>query len=327
MTCNVVNIAHPSDEGKIIPTRGLRQGDPISPYLLLLCAEGLTAMLRKEECEGMISGVSVCRGAPRISHLFVDDCIIFGKACIEESNRVLKVLVDYEKESGQKLNKKKVSLFFIRNTSKEIREEIKGRFGSQIIQKQERYFGLPTLVWKGKKKAFSRIKDQVGRRIVGWKGNLLSNAGCEILIKAMAQATSTYTMSCFRLPDSLCYELNSLVCQFWWGQKEKERKMAWISWGKLCQPKSEGGMGFKDLKAFNLALLAKQGWRLSKNSDSLTHRVFKAKYFAGSSFLEAQVGKKPSYVWRSIMAAKETVEKGSRWCVGNGRTVEIWRDR
>ena len=86
-------------------------------------------------------------------------------------------------------------------------------------------------------------------------------------------------------------------------------------------------MGFKDLKAFNLALLAKQGWRLSKNSDSLTYRVFKAKYFAGSSFLEAQVGKKPSYVWRIIMAAKETVEKGSRWCVGNGRTVEIWRDR
>ena len=171
MTCNVVNIAHPSDEGKIIPTRGLRQGDPILPYLLLLCVEGLIAMLRKEECEGMISGVSVCRGAPRISHLFADDCIIFGKACIEESNRVLKVLVDYEKELGQKLNKEKMSLFFIRNTSKEIREEIKGRFGSQIIQKQERYLGLPTLVWKGKKKAFSRIKDQVGRRIAGWKGN------------------------------------------------------------------------------------------------------------------------------------------------------------
>ena len=103
--------------------------------------------------------------------------------------------------------------------------------------------------------------------------------------------------------------------------------MAWISWEKLCQPKSEGGMGFKDLKAFNLALLAKQGWRLSKNTNSLTHRVFKAKYFAGCSFLEAQIGKKPSYVWISIMAAKEIVEKGSRWCIGNGKSVEIWRDR
>ena len=86
-------------KGKIIPTTGLRQGDPISPYLFLLCAEGLTTMLRKEECEGMISGVSVCRGAPRISHLLsADDYIIFGKACIEEGNRVLKVLANYEKE-------------------------------------------------------------------------------------------------------------------------------------------------------------------------------------------------------------------------------------
>ena len=56
-------------------------------------------------------------------------------------------------------------------------------------------------------------------------------------------------------------------------------------------------MGFKDLKAFNLALLAKQGWRLNQNPDLLTYRVFKAKYFAGCSFMEAQVGKKPSYVW------------------------------
>ena len=86
-------------------------------------------------------------------------------------------------------------------------------------------------------------------------------------------------------------------------------------------------MGFKDLKAFNLALLAKQGWRLNQNPDLLTHRVFKAKYFAGCSFMEAQVGKKPSYVWRSLMAARETVERGSRWCIGNGRKVKIWHDR
>lgn len=102
-------------KGKIIPTRGLRQGDPISPYLFLLCAEGLIATLRKEESEGMISGVSVCRGALQISHLlFTDDYIIFGKASIDEGNKVRKVLTDYEKESDQKLNKEKTSLFFSR---------------------------------------------------------------------------------------------------------------------------------------------------------------------------------------------------------------------
>lgn len=94
---------------------------------------------------------------------------------------------------------------------------------------------------------------------MGWKGKLLSCVGREILIKAVAQATPTYTMSCFKLPDSLCKELNSMMGNFWWGKKDKERKMAWVTWEKLCTPKEEGGMGFRDLRAFNLALLAKQG--------------------------------------------------------------------
>ena len=243
------------------------------------------------------------------------------------SNRVLKVLDDYERESGQKLNREKTSLFFSKNTDKEIQEEIKNNFSAQIIHKHERYLGLPTLVGRGKKKAFNWIKDQVGRKITGWKGELLSNAGKEVLIKAIAQATTTYTMSCFKLSDFLCRELNSIVSQFWWGQKNNERKMTWISWENMCTPKVEGETGFKDLKAFNLALLAKQGWRISQNPDSLTHKVFKARYFAKGSFMDAQVGKKQSYVWRSIMVAKETIKVGSKWIIGNGRKVNIWCDR
>ena len=149
---------------------------------------------------------------------------------------------------------------------------------------------MPPLVGKGKRKDFNKIENQVGRKIVGWKGKLLSNAGREILIKVVAQATPTYMMSCFKLPNTLCKELNAMMSKFWWGQKEKERKMAWVSWEKMCKPKSEGGMGFKDLKAFNLALLAKQGWRIHQNPSSITHKILKAKYFARSTFMEANLG-------------------------------------
>ena len=217
-------------KGKIKPSRGLRQGDPISLYLFLLCSKGLSAMLKRKEREGNIKGVSVCRGAPQLSHLlFVDDSIIFCRARIDVGLRVMKVLSDYEHESGQKLNMEKTSLFFSRNTNNDMKEAIKELFGAQIIQQHEKYLGLLPLVGQGKKKAFNRIKDQVGRKIANWKGKLLSNAGCEILIKVVAQATPTYTMGCFNLPDSLCKELNSMVNNFWWGQKDKERKLAWVS--------------------------------------------------------------------------------------------------
>lgn len=139
---------------------------------------------------------------------------------------------------------------------------------------------------------------------MGWKDKLLSNAGREILIKAVAQATPAYTMSVFKFSDSLWKDLNSMMGNFWWGQKENERKLAWVSWEKLCTPKFEGGMGFRDLKVFNLALLAKQGWRILENPRSLVHRVYKAKYFVKVPFLQAQLGKRPSYAWRSMLAAK-----------------------
>ena len=116
-------------KGKIIPTRGLCQGDPISPYLFPLCAEGLIVMLQRDEREGLISGISMCRGAPKISHLlFANNYIIFGEASVREGNRFLKVLDDYERESGQKLNREKMLLFFSKNTRKEIQEEIKKSF-------------------------------------------------------------------------------------------------------------------------------------------------------------------------------------------------------
>lgn len=158
---------------------------------------------------------------------------------------------------------------------------------------------------------------------------MLSKVGKEILIKEVAQAVPNYTMSCFKLPDSICDELTSMVRDFWWGQKNEETKMAWVSWGKLCVPKSQGGLGFKLLKEFNLALLAKQGWKLQTESNFLAHQVLKAKYFPESDFVNASLGRRPSYLWRSIMAAQHIVRSGLSlsWRVSNGHNIQIWLDK
>ena len=161
-----------------------------------------------------------------------------------ECSKIWKILREYEMASGQKMNREKTSLFFNKNTTMEAQDSIKGK-NIPVIKQHEQYLGLPSLVSKGKKKAFNKIKDQVGKKIAGWKGKLISCAGRETLIKAVAQATPTYSISCFKLPDSLCKELKALISRFWWGQKKDERKLPWIAWDKLRRPKTDGGWDSK----------------------------------------------------------------------------------
>ena len=107
----------------------------------------------------------MCRQAPLVSHLlFANDYIVFCNASKEEELRLLKILKVYERESRQKLNREKTSLFFSKNTIVEVKEEVKDMFWAQIIHQHEQYLRLPPLVGKGKKKAFHRILDQVGRK-------------------------------------------------------------------------------------------------------------------------------------------------------------------
>ena len=153
----------------------------------------------------------------------------------------------------------------------------------------------------------------MSNKLVGWKKKLLSSARKEVLIKAVAQVVPLYMMSCFKLSNTLCDELTGMIRQFWWGQVKDEKKLAWMSWEKMCLPKEKGGMGFRDLKLFNLALLVKQGWRLQTNSSLLFYRVYKAKYFPRCDFIEASLGSQPSFAWRSIWAAQDIVKRGLRW--------------
>ena len=109
--------------GNIIPSRGLRQGDPLSPYLFLLCAEGLSALINDATRNNQLNGISICRGAPKVSHLFfADDSLFFCKANGNECNKLKEILGLYESASGQKINTDKSSIFFSPNTSHELKD-------------------------------------------------------------------------------------------------------------------------------------------------------------------------------------------------------------
>lgn len=94
--------------------------------------------------------------------------------------------------------------------------------------------------------------------------------------------------------------------------------MHWKSWGDLSRPKDKGGLGFKDLEDFNITLLGKQLWRVITNPNSLLGRIYKSRYFRTSNLLNATVGSRPSYDWRSIIAAQRLIRQGARMVIGNG---------
>ncbi|XP_019186580.1 PREDICTED: uncharacterized protein LOC109181284 [Ipomoea nil] len=200
----------------IIPTRGIRQGDPLSPYLFIICAEGLSMMLQRAHNVGLIHGCRVTRGAPPISHLFfADDSLLFFKAKAEEATEVKKCLSDYEGLSGQAINYHKSSICYSRNTSSEDRQSVAQILGVTQTPNFGKYLGLPSFVGRHKKAVFAYVEDKIRQRIGSWNKKLLSQAGKEILLKTVAQSMPTFSMSVFLLPVSVCTAVERTMNRYW----------------------------------------------------------------------------------------------------------------
>ncbi|XP_031101746.1 uncharacterized protein LOC116005640 [Ipomoea triloba] len=319
---NFLIIGTPS--GEVVPTRGLRQCDPLSPYLFIICAEGLSLLLQKAQAEGSIRGCRVARGASPVSHLFfADDSLLFFRANAQEVGAVKHCLDLYENMSGQAVNYHKSNVCFSINTQTHHREEVVAVLGVDQAPNFGKYMGLPAFVGRNKRAAFSYIEDKIKQRVGSWNKKLLSQAGKEILLKSVAHAMPTFSMSVFLLPESVCLSIERTMNRFWWGAGTK-RRIHWKAWDRLCKPKKFGGLGFKDLRAFNLAMLGKQAWRFLLNPNSLVARIYKARYYPRTSFIDATIGSCPSYCWRSIMAAHDLICGGVRRRIGDGKDTLIW---
>lgn len=215
-TTNYAVMVNGNPMGSITPTRGTRQGDPISPYLFLICVEALSSLMSKAARDGVLSGVPTSRRGPWINHLFfADDNLLFCKASVTHWNWMTRILGIYEAASGQKLNKEKTSIFFSRNASSKTKLRILEVAGIPTTQRYDKYLGLSALVGKSRTQAFKSIKERIWKRLQDWKLKFLSQARKEILVKAVIQAIPTYNMSVFQLPKGLCSEINFLMQKFW----------------------------------------------------------------------------------------------------------------
>ena len=198
----------------------LRDGDPISPYIFLLCTDGFSSLIHDAAKNHKISGVSICKGCPKITHLFFsDDSLLFCKENNQECQNLINILQLYEAASVQKINTDKSSVFFSSNTLDERRSEVMNLLGPMQDTCHKKYLGLPSIIGKSKVEIFAEIKERVERKLSGWKEKMLSMGGREILIKVVAKAIPTYTMSYFQILKSLCDEMEAMMRKFWWGQR------------------------------------------------------------------------------------------------------------
>ncbi|KAL5563032.1 hypothetical protein UlMin_032779 [Ulmus minor] len=246
-------------EGYLILGRGIRQGDPLSPYLFALCVHGLLELIIDSEQRNLFWGVSIANGCPSISHLFfADDSLIFCRVKMNDYTHLKDYLDSYAKASGQLINFNKSALSFSPNTLARDKNAICDLFGISEVASHEIYLGLPTFSMRNKRIQFGYIRDRVIRKLQGWKEKKNSQGGKEVLIKSIVQAIPTYSMSCFILPDSIVKEIEAACARFWWGSTPEHRRVHWKKWRDICSPKAMGGMGFKNLSVFNQALLGKQ---------------------------------------------------------------------
>lgn len=190
----------------------------------------------------------------------------------------------------------------------------------------DKYLGLPSLVGADRSDCFRHLIDRIVQRVSGWKEKLLSMGGKEVLIKSIAQAVPTYAMMVFKIPKKICKGMTDAISHYWWGDDDEKRRIHWQAWWKLCVPKGKGGMGFRDFHSFNLALLAKQVWRLLCELNSLCARILRAKYYPDGKLLQAKMRSGSSFTWQSVLAGLDCFKKGFIWRVGDGTQINIWDD-
>ena len=240
---------------------------------------------------------------------------------------VKQLLHDYGIASGKCVNFNKSSISFSRNVSSSQQSQICSMLFVPKTADHRFYLGILLSIGRNKRLIFDYLKDRVWKKLNNWKTKKLSRVGKEVLLKTVAQAIPIYVMFVLLLPLSVCHDIENILNSYWWGAKKMGKGISLLRWENLCKPKVLlGGIGFKKLHDFNLALLGKQGWKLLTNPSSLVTQVYKARYFPHGSLLESKLGSYPSYAWGIIWAAIPLIRQYSRIQGGNGLNTNITKD-
>lgn len=200
------------------PLRGLRQGDPLSPYLFVLCMERLCHLIEKSVEEKKWKPVSLSRGGPKLSHIcFAYDLILFAEASVAQIIVIRSILEKFCTASGQKVSLEKSKIFFSGNVTRELATSISEVSGIQATCDMGKYLGMPILQKRINKETFGEVIERMTSRLAGWKNRVLSFAGRVTLTKAVLSSIPVHLMSTICLPKSILDKMDQVSRSFMWG--------------------------------------------------------------------------------------------------------------
>jgi len=223
-----------SPQGSITPERGIRQGDPMSPYLFILFAEVLSHMMKQADLKRHLQGIRISDQGPAITHLlFADDSLFFMLVNDKSCKTIREILSLYEKVSGQAVNLRKSSISFGSRVKPQVKTRMRRILGIHNEGGQGKYLGLPEEIKKKKAEMFQYIVERVRSKTQGWSKKFLSAGGKEVLLKVVALAVPVYSMNIFKFSQSICEEINGILAKFWWSSGEDKKGMHWFSWKRM----------------------------------------------------------------------------------------------
>ena len=307
------------------PKRGLRQGDPISLYLFILCMDVLSRLINSKVESGFIKCFSMARGIPPLHHvLFAGDVFLFGKATGMEATQFKDCLDTFCSQSRQNFNSHKSNILFSRNTRRDMEVWLTNILQFERIPILSSYLGLPQFRSK-KISDYSFLLDKLDKKLAGQKSKLLSKASSLVLIKTVGLAIPIYAMQSISLPKTICERMDSRIRKFWWGARNDDSwPLCLWTWESICTPKTCGGLGYQKSIDTNRALLAKWCWSLLFGHSSLYLSILRGKYLRNNSFLMSSVHPSDFLFWKGILSIEPLVLRGACIQVRDGVRVDFW---
>ena len=245
------------------PSRGIRQGDPLSPYLFILCMEYLGTLIEEKCSKGAWIPLQASRGNRKISHLFfADDLILFAKVNKDICEVIPDVLCNFCLEFGQKISFEKSRIYFSPNVSPDLKEKVCESLGMLETNISGKYLGFPLRHRGASRRQFNFVAKRVIGKLAGWKAKFLSFVDRTVLVKSVMSTIPNYVMQGATLPVHLCDKLDKINKDFLWGSSSEKRRLHLVGWEKIIRPKDEGWLGIQSARAKNIALLAKLNWRM-----------------------------------------------------------------